>query len=201
MKHAPVILAAVVVAIIIRLGFRRRRGLSPSSLARATTREHNRKLFGDTGLVAAREIRERLRGKVFRVVTVLLFAAVAAAIVIPTIHSGTTQSKRVGVVAGSAALNAGLSNLARSVGLSVQLISEPNVAQARADLTARRVDIVLEGTKRIIVENPISASDTSPDARFVQELSVSLGEKTRLCPGGINLPTVSHSGWSKAATY
>ncbi len=177
MNHAPVIIAALVFVIIIRLFFRRRKRLFPSSPSRATKSKHNERFFGDTGLVAGREIRERLRGKVFRVVTAILFAVVAAAIVIPTIHSGTTQSESVGVVEGSAALNTGLSNLAKRIGLTVQLISEPDVAQARADLASGRVAMVLEGTKRIIVENSISASDTSPGARFVEELSASLGEQ------------------------
>lgn len=177
MKHAPVIIAALVVVIIIRLGLRRRRDSSQSSLSRATARKHDRNILGDTGLVAGREIRERLRGRVFRVVTVILFAAVAAAIVIPAVRGGTAQSDRVGVVAGSARLNTELSNLARNAGVTVQLVSESNLAQARTDLIAGRIDIVLDGTERIIVENPISASDSSPSARFIQEVSVSLGEQ------------------------
>jgi ABC-2 type transport system permease protein len=127
--------------------------------------------------VAGREIRERLRGKVFRVITVILFAAVAAAIVIPTLRSGTTQSERVGIVDGSPQLSTELLNLARGVGLRVQFVSESNLAQARAGLAAGRIDMAIDGTKRIIVENPISPSDASPSARFIREASVGIGEQ------------------------
>ena len=177
MKHAPVIIAALAVVIIIRLGLRRRRGSSQLSLGRATTREHNLKILGDTGIVAGREIRERLRGRVFRVVTLVLFAAVAAAVVIPAVHSGTAQSDKVGVVAGSPQLNTELSNLARNAGVTVQLITESNLAQARADLVAGRIDMAMDGTARIIVEKPISAANASPTTRFIQEVSLGLGEQ------------------------
>ena len=81
-----------------------------------TRRLRDRRLLGDTGLVAGREIRERVRGRVFRVVTLILFAVVAAAVVIPTIHTGTTTRQKVGVVAGSPALDAELQKLATTVG-------------------------------------------------------------------------------------
>ena len=43
-------------------------------------------MSGEIRLVAAREIRERTRGRIFRVGTVLILAAVAAAIVIPVLR-------------------------------------------------------------------------------------------------------------------
>ena len=48
-----------------------------------------------------REIRERVRGRIFRIGTLIILVVVGAAIVIPTLHSGggpTTQT--VGVVGG-----------------------------------------------------------------------------------------------------
>ncbi len=42
-------------------------------------------LPGDIGLVAAREFRERVRGRVFRIGTLLVLVIVSAAIVIPTL--------------------------------------------------------------------------------------------------------------------
>ena len=57
------------------------------------------RLLGDVGIVAGREIRERVRGRIFRIGTLIVLLAVAAAIVIPTLHHGggpTTQT--VGVV-------------------------------------------------------------------------------------------------------
>ena len=52
----------------------------------------------DVALVAAREIRERLRGRILRVGTLLILAVVAAAIVIPTLHNAKAQPQEVGLV-------------------------------------------------------------------------------------------------------
>jgi ABC-2 type transport system permease protein len=135
--------------------------------------------------VAGREIRERLRGQVFRVVTVILFAVVAAAVVIPTIHSGTTKSQRVGVVASSASLQAELHDLAKSVGLSVEFVYVPDLSQGRAALSAGQLDMVVDGTGKILVKNPISASDTSAGARYVRAVSVTLGAQRAFAQAGL----------------
>ena len=55
-------------------------------------------LPGDVGLVAARELRERVRGRAFRIGTLLILAVIAAAIVIPAARGDKTNVKRVGVV-------------------------------------------------------------------------------------------------------
>jgi ABC-2 type transport system permease protein len=182
-KAIPVLIAVVVVA-FVRLGLRRRgRGTSPIGAVMARLR--GRGLFGDTGLVAGREIRERVRARVFRVVTVILFGVVAAAVIIPTLHAGTTMGRRVGVVASSASLEAELHDLAKGVGLSVELVSEPGLSQARAALSAGRLDMVVAGTGKILVEDPISASDTSAGARYVRAVSVALGAQHAFAQAGL----------------
>jgi ABC-2 type transport system permease protein len=182
--NALLIVIAAVVAVLVRLGLRHRgQGRSPRSMAVAWLR--GRALLGDTGLVAGREIRERVRGRVFRVVTVILFGVVTAAVVIPTLHAGTTVSRRVGVVASSASLEAELHDLARSAGLSVQLVNEPGLSQARAALGAGQLDLVVDGTGKILVKNPISASDTSAQARYVRAVSVTLGAQHAFAQAGL----------------
>ena len=190
MKAPLVIFAALVVVTAVRLALRRRdRGRSspgrssPMSLLMARLR--SRRLLGDTGLVAGREIRERLRGRVFRVVTVILFAVVAAAVVIPTFHSGTTRSQRVGVVAGSASLESELRVLAKSVGLAVELVDVPDPAKGRAALVAGRLDMVVDGAGKILVNSPISASDASAGARYVRAVSVTLGAQGAFARAGL----------------
>jgi ABC-2 type transport system permease protein len=186
MKALPVIIAILVVVTVIRLRLRRRgRGGSSPIGPLVAARLQGWKLFGDTGLIAGREIRERVRGRVFRVVTVILFAVVAAAVVIPTIHSGTTKSRRVGVVAGSASLDAELQDLAKSVGLSVELVNEPDLSHARAALSAGRLDMVVHDSATILVTNPISVSDTSAGARYVQAVSVTLGAQRAFAQAGL----------------
>jgi ABC-2 type transport system permease protein len=182
-KALPVLIA-VVVAALVRLGLRRRsRGTSPEGGVVARLR--GRGLLGDTGLVAGREIRERLRSRVFRAVTVILFGVVAAAVVIPSLHAGTTTSQRVGVIASSAPLEAELHDLARSTGLPVELVNEPGLSQARAALSAGQLDMVVDGTGKILVKQPISAADTSAGARYVRAVSVALGAQHAFAQAGL----------------
>ncbi len=175
MKALPVIIAVFAVVGLIRLARHRQgRGGRPSPFGHDAGRR-DRTLFGVTGLVAGREIRERLRGRVLRVVTVILFAVVAAAVVIPTIHSGTTKAQTVGVVGSSASLEPELHHLAKSAGLSVDLVNVPDLSQGRADLSDGRLDMVVDDSGEIFVEDPVSASDTSAGARYVRAVSTTLG--------------------------
>ncbi|HEX3426328.1 MAG TPA: ABC transporter permease [Acidimicrobiales bacterium] len=144
-----------------------------------------REFLGDTGLVAGREIRERLRGRVFRVVTLILFAVVAAAVVIPTLHKGTTKIQRVGVVSGSPALDAELQGVAKSVPVSVEVVNKSDLSQARAALTAGQLDVVVDGAGAILVKNPVSDSDTSAEARFVRAVAVTLGAENAFARAGL----------------
>lgn len=189
MKALPVIIAVVVAAALVRLRVRRRGGGTSPRRARPQARTGfrlgGRGLFGDMGLVAGREIRERVRGRVFRIVTVILFLVVTAAVVIPTLRAGTTRSQRVGVVAGSATLEAGLQDLAKSVGLSVRLLRERDLSQARAALSAGRLDIVVAGTEKILLKNPISDTDTSAGARYIRAVSVALGAQRAFTQAGL----------------
>ena len=186
MKALPFIIAAVAVVVaIIRLGLRRRgRGDAPRRGV-AGVRLRVGGLFGETGLVAGREIRERMRGRVFQVVTVILFGVVTAAVVIPTLHAGTTTSRRVGVVASSASLNAELHDLAKSAGLPVELVDKPDLSQARAALNAGQLDMVVDGTGKILVKDPVSATDTSAEARYVRAVSVTLGAQRAFTQAGL----------------
>jgi ABC-2 type transport system permease protein len=185
MKALPVIIAAAVAITVIRLRLRRRGRRSSPWLVRLRSPFAGRRVLGDTGLVAGREIRERLRGRVFRVVTAVLFVAVGAAVVIPTIHSGTTHPTRVGVVGGTAAIESELQALARSIGLTVELTEPAGLGQARAALDAGRLDVVVEGEAAVVLKNPLSASDTSAGARYVRAASVALGAQQAFSQAGL----------------
>ena len=135
--------------------------------------------------MAGREIRERLRGRLFRVVTLILFAVVAAAVVIPTLHTGTTTRQKVGVVAGPPALDAELQKLAKAVGLRVELVREPDLSAARAALSAGHLNMVVDGGGSILVQNPISDTDTSTGARYVQAVATALGTQQAFAQAGL----------------
>jgi ABC-2 type transport system permease protein len=181
----PFILAAVGVVLLVRFGLRRKGRGRSSRLAGLTRGLRDGRLLGDTGLVAGREIRERLRGRVFRVVTLVLFAVVTVAVVIPTIHAGTTTRQKVGVVAGSPALDAELQKLATAVGLRVQLVREPDLSVARAALSVGNLNMVVDGGGSILVQNPISDTDTSAGARYVRAVATTLGAQQAFAQAGL----------------
>ena len=54
--------------------------------------------LGTVWLIAARELRQGARAKSFRIVTVLLVAAVAAAMLIPAALHGHQSTQKVGIV-------------------------------------------------------------------------------------------------------
>ena len=185
MKALPVILVAIAVVLVVRLGLRRRGRGRSSRLGGPMRGLHGRRLLGDTGLVAGREIRERLRGRLFRVVTVILFAVVAAAVVIPTIHTGTTARQKVGVVAGQSDLDAELQRLAIAVGLRVELVREPDLSAARAALSAGHLNMVVDGGGSILVQNPVSDTDASAGARYVRAVATTLGTLQAFAQAGL----------------
>lgn len=185
MKAFPIIVGAGVLIALIRLRLRRRGRTASSMMGVLRGRLGGREFLGDTGLVAGREIRERLRGRVFRVVTLILFAVVAAAVVIPTLHKGTTKIQRVGVVSGSPALDAELQGVAKSVPVSVEVVNKSDLSQARAALTAGQLDVVVDGAGAILVKNPVSDSDTSAEARFVRAVAVTLGAENAFARAGL----------------
>ena len=167
------IIAAIAVAVLgLRLWLRRRSHPAP------TTRERSEHapLLGDIGLVASREVRERVRGRVFRVGTLTILLAVAAAIVIPAVRNGPPAPQRVGVV-GSLSIHTRNAIVAAgpSLGTTVHLVDQPSLAQAEEALRGGQVDVVIVDGRQLIVNKPIDPTDTSTTARFVRSLSVALG--------------------------
>jgi ABC-2 type transport system permease protein len=166
-------------------------------------------------LVAAREVRERIRGRIFRVGTLLILLVVAAAIVIPTINSGKVQAERVGVVGAlSTPLRATVVVSGESVGTTVQLVSETDVSAARKDLRSGRVDLAIVDGREIVVNKPVGLADTSTTGELVLALSKDLGvaeavEAAHLSPtqsarlsGAKALPVASlQPGAAKGATH
>jgi ABC-2 type transport system permease protein len=182
-KAIPVV---VVVLVVLAIGLRlRRRGRGRSLRGALSGRLGGGKILGDTGLVAGREVRERVQGRVFRVVTIILFAVVGAAVVIPTLHSASPKVQKVGVVSGSPALDAELHQVATALGVPVDLVPEPDGSAARAALGTGQLDIVVDGGGGILVPTPVPATDTSPEARYVRAVSTTLGAQRAFARAGL----------------
>ncbi len=166
-----VIIAALLVVRIVRYRRRRERTAASTAHGPSSARQYFETTFGDVGLVAAREVRERTRGRVYRVGTLLMLAVVAAAIVIPTLNKKGSTSSTVGIVGSLApASRAAVVSAASGLDLTVHLVAESDLASAEAGLRSGQVDLVVDGN-RIIVSQAFSPSDGSTDAQFAQNLS------------------------------
>ncbi len=189
MKALPILVAALVV-VLIRLGLRRRRASRPGP-GRLPKGALGRVHLGDTGLVAGREIHERVRSRMFRAVTLILVVVVAAAVVVPTLQHSSTATTKVGVLSASPSLRAQLEALARSAGVKVTLVGEPDASRARAALSSGQLDLVVDGSGAILVDAPVSASDTSATARYVREVSQALGVERAFAEAGLSAQQAS----------
>lgn len=149
---------------------------------------------GRVGIVAAREVRERLRGRMFRVGTVLILAVVAAAIVIPNLHHRHAAALRVGVVGELPAnLRAQITRDARLSGDATIFTTEPNVARASAQITNGRVDLVIVRDDRVVVGNIA----TSPHAAEIAQIAQVLGVARALASAHLSASQISileHAG-------
>jgi ABC-2 type transport system permease protein len=132
--------------------------------------------LADAGLVAAREVRERVRGRVFRVSTALLLAAVAAAIAIPALTKAKAHPQQVAVVGAlPAPLRTATTGAAASSGTTAHLVPEPSTTAARRDLRSGRVSLAIVDARQVIVNQPVTATGTTAADRFRQAEPQALG--------------------------
>jgi ABC-2 type transport system permease protein len=140
---------------------------------RFTTGAH----LGSVGLVARREILERVRGRIFRVGTIIILLVVAAAILIPKIHSNSPPAppQKVGIVgAPNAALTQVVKYSGKQSQTGVKVVSEPTLASAESAVRSGALDVAIVNGDKIIVEQSISANSSST-ADLVQVLAPELG--------------------------
>ena len=205
----PVIAAILLLRVFIS---RRRRDRNSENAAAVARRPRHYSALGthlgDVGLVARREILERVRGRIFRVGTIIILLIVAGAIVIPKIHSNsTTPPQQVGVVGGSggtaasAASAASVTQVVKYSGKQAQtpvhVVSEPSVQSAEAALRSGKLDVVVVDGHKIVTNQPVAGS-TSDTATLVQVLAPELGvlnsyEAAGLTPQQIGQVAQSHA--------
>jgi len=144
-------------------------------------------LPGDVGLVAARELRTRVRGRVFRTGTLLVLIIVAAAIVIPTLISAKASIQRVGVAGQlSAPLRAAVVADGTAAGEQVKIVAEPSGPAASADLRAGRIDLAIVDGRQVVVAKAIAASDTSAPAQLTRAVARTVGTGKALQAAGLS---------------
>lgn len=143
-------------------------------------------LPGDIGLVAAREFRERARGRAFRLGTLLILVIVSAAILIPSLLGSKATVQRVGVAGPlSGPARAAVAAAGTAAGVTVDLLPEPGEQAATADLRDGRVSLVIVDGTRVIADKPAAASDTSPAARFTRAVARTAGAAEAMAAAGL----------------
>jgi ABC-2 type transport system permease protein len=144
--------------------------------------------LGDVGMVAGREIRERIRGRIFRIGTLVLLVAVGAAIVIPTIHSSSSGPtiQTVGIVGG---LSPQVEQVVHSAGTQsqdvVKIVRERSLAAAKTDLESGKIDLAIVGGDQVLLNLPASASGSPADPSLVQYVAAYLGVVKAYRAGGL----------------
>lgn len=195
--YVYVILAALVGLAILRRARPRRRSSARAALGGLARSFAGRRLLGDTGLIAGREIRERLRGRTFKVITVILLGVVAAAIVIPTVHSSSRSVVKVGVVgAAQASEVATITAALAHVRLTGRVRVETNLARARAALRAHRLTVVVDGTEKVLVDIPFSSGSSTTTATAALAIASALGVERAFHDAGLSASqatTVAHA--------
>ena len=124
-------------------------------------------LPGDVGLVAARELRERLRGRAFRIGTLLILAVIAAAIIIPAVRGDKVNVQRVGVVGAlSAPLRAAVVADGTAANATVTLVAEASQTAAESDLRGGRIDVAIIDSTAVVTDKPVTADPASATAQL-----------------------------------
>jgi len=185
-----VILAGVAVFIGVRLTLRYRKRRAPrasSAPSKVPRRSLLASLFGDAGLVAQREVRERLRGRVFQVGTAIILLVVAAAIVVPVLTRSKSTPDQVGVVGAlPPALNVALFASAAAVGDTMAIVPESDEAAADADLRSGRIDIAVIDASKLVVKEAVVADDLSTPAQLSRAFAQTLGRLAAFKAAGLS---------------
>lgn len=204
-----VAVAAVIIALRVTLRVRGRRAKAMSSAtpeaqpsAATTLPKPPRRsvlvtVFGVVGLVAQREVRERIRGRVFQVGTGIILLVVIAAIVIPVLTRSKSKPERVGVVGTlSAPLRTAVMASAAAIGTTMTFVAESNSSAADADLRSGAVDVVIVDAQQVVVAKAITAGDTSTTAQLAGAAAQTLGTAAAFEAAGLT-PTqadaISHA--------
>ncbi len=147
----------------------RNRGLRSAELASR---------FGVVGMIAMREITERVRSRFFRIGTLIVLLAVAAAIIIPTLDKGSSAPtpQSIGVV-GS--LSPDIEHLLAAAGTAnkdkVRFVTERSLAEAKSALRAKTLAFAIVDSNEVLLWEPATLSSSPADPSLVGTAAEYLG--------------------------
>jgi ABC-2 type transport system permease protein len=137
-------------------------------------------------LVARREIRVRLRSRVFVGGTVVMTALVVIGIVAASLLAGETTPVRVGFSAGSRALESTFTASAAALGANVTVSDVADVTVGQAQVTAGTLDVLVTGSATA----PTAVVKTTVPANVESALSLA-AEAARLAAAGLSPAAVT----------
>jgi len=97
------------------------------------------------------------------------------------------RTERVGVVGViSAPIRAAASSAGTSLGTDVQVVGEPSVASARADLRSGRIGVAVVDERQVLVNKAIESTDTSSTAQLARAVSRTIGADAAVSTAGLS---------------
>jgi ABC-2 type transport system permease protein len=134
-----------------------------------------------TFLVARREVRMRLRSRVFVGGTIVMTVLVVVGIVAASLLAGKTNPVRVGFSGGSQALEATFTASAAALGANVTVSDIADVDAGKAQITAGTLDVVVTGSataptavaKDVVPSNILSALSLAAEAERLSAAGLS----------------------------
>ena len=152
-------------------------------------------------MVAMREIRERIRGRIFRIGTLILLVAVAAAIVIPTLHNSQVRLPRRW--ASSAACRRKPRQLVRTAGArtrtrSPSCASAPWATQRPICARATSTSSSSTATRSCSINRPTS-NNSPADPALVQDVAEYLGVLVPTSAAGLSPEQAAQVDHAKSA--
>jgi ABC-2 type transport system permease protein len=141
-------------------------------------------------LIATREITERIRGRLFRVMTILTAGLVVAAIVIPSLIKSGSGTTNVGLVGAQAqALASSLERTAAAAKQNISITNFPDDGSAEAQVKSGALDVALtvgSDSARVQVKETLSQTTRAVIAAAVDEAHL----RTSLAEAGIPVDRV-----------
>lgn len=170
----PVVIAVVALRVAL---YRRRRNRRLDGPKASTNRRGLEVLLGDAGMVATREIRERIRGRIFWVGTIVVLIVVGASILIPKIHSSSAPSvQKIGVVGAMSPQAVQLVHAAAvRNGDRIKLVPEASTAAAKAGLNKGDLDLAVVDDQMVLVNDPVGSKNAAADPGLVTDVAAYLG--------------------------
>jgi ABC-2 type transport system permease protein len=158
--------------------------------------------FGVVGMIAMREITERVRSRFFIVGTLIVLLAVAAAVVIPTLHksSNSPTPQAIGIVGR---LPPDLQALVKAAGVvdndKVRFVQEKSIAKAKSALRDQAIAFAIIDSKEVLLWEPATAASSPADPTLVSDTAEYLGVLKAYRTAGLTPAQAETINNSKAA--